>query len=83
MPVIGYHDTLTTIRNVGPCWDLPETTAEDGRAARIRKLAEQGLSKRQIALEVFGYAGGAAYTAAKQATTTQTPVQATVSGRVG
>jgi hypothetical protein len=63
-PVIGYQDIVTATRNGGPRRDMPEPDQEsDERVEWIRELAAQGLSKRQIALEVFGYAGGAAYTA--------------------
>jgi hypothetical protein len=63
-PMIGYQDIVTAIRNGGPQRDMPEPDHEsDERVEQIRELAAQGLSKRQIALEVFGYAGGAAYTA--------------------
>jgi hypothetical protein len=81
-PVIGYRDIITATRNGGPRREMPEAgeTSENDQAARIRELAAGGLSKRQIALEVFGYAGGAAYTAVSEAlqgcTTTATPVQA-------
>jgi len=63
-PVIGYQDIVMATRNGGPRRDVPEPDQEsDEREEWIRELAAQGLSKRQIALEVFGYAGGAAYTA--------------------
>jgi hypothetical protein len=63
-PVIGYRDIIRATRSGGPRRDLPEVDQEGNeQMARIRELADQGLSKRQIALEVFGYAGGAAYTA--------------------
>lgn len=60
-PVIGYQDILTATWKGGPRRSMPEAQNGDGdpgRARRIRELAAQGVSKRQIALEVFGYAGG-------------------------
>lgn len=68
-PVVSYQDIITATANGGPQRAMPEAqgSAGDDQTARIRELAEQGLSKRQIALEVFGYAGGSAYTAVSKA----------------
>ena len=48
---------------------MPVIEGERGgdQVERIRELAARGLSKNKIALEVFGYAGGKAYTAVNQA----------------
>jgi len=82
-PVIGYQDIRQAVSNGGPRCTMPTVeynASGDDQAARIKELSGQGLSKRQIALEIFGYAGGAAYTAVTEAlqsctTTTRTPVQ--------
>lgn len=39
----------------------PPPSEVDGQAQRVRELHAQGMSKRQIALQVFGYTGGAAW----------------------
>lgn len=62
-PLVGYEDIVTATSNGGPRGTIPEGVpgGEDDQVARIRELAEGGLSKRQIGLEVFGYAGGKAH----------------------
>ena len=57
---------LTTGKPTNP---MPVIEGERGgdQMERIRDLAAAGKSKRQIALEVFGYDGGAACTAVNQA----------------
>jgi hypothetical protein len=69
-PMVSYQDIITATRNGGPRHATPQAdgeSLEDEQTQRIRELAEQGLSKRQIALEVFGYAGGSAYTTVSKA----------------
>lgn len=58
-PWISHADIATALAGNGPQRDMPD----DGRdqAQRIKALAASGASKRQIALTVFGYAGGAAF----------------------
>ena len=82
-PVVSYQTILETLAGEGPQQATPvveRDAGDDDRAKHIRALAEEGLSKRQIALEVFGYAGGAAYTAVNEAlqgdtTTTRRVIQ--------
>jgi hypothetical protein len=63
-PYITREDFIKALTNSGPKLSMPEIIGGSGsREERIRELAEGGLSKRQIALEVFGYDGGAAYQA--------------------
>jgi hypothetical protein len=74
-PYISHHAIAQALTDGGPRRHLPETTQarEDvEQAGRIHELAGRGLSKRQIALEVFGYTGGAAYTAVTEALETAT-----------
>jgi hypothetical protein len=87
-PVIGYRDILTAMKNGGPRHAMPEAQEDREQAeqaALIRKLAADGLSKRQIALEVFGYVGGAAYTAVNEALQdgTTTTAEAVQAGSIG
>ncbi|MCP4535980.1 MAG: hypothetical protein GY832_02440 [Chloroflexi bacterium] len=63
-PLISYQDIITATHNGGPRHAMPQVDGEglgDEQTQLIRELAEQGLSKRQIGLEVFGYAGGKAH----------------------
>lgn len=67
-PYISHHAIASAITGDGPRHQLPEPSGRGAvsapdRTARIKELIGQGLSKRQIALEVFGYVGGAAYQA--------------------
>lgn len=55
-------------RSEAPGWaDLAGEDPDDEQAAMIRQLFDDGLSKRKIQREVFGYTGGAAYTAVSEA----------------
>ncbi len=55
-------------RGAGAQQPLPELSyPERAEAARIQALAAQGLSKREIQRQIFGYAGGAAYEAVARA----------------
>ncbi len=82
-PMVSYQTILEALAGGDPQQATPAVEVEadvDARDERIRALAADGLSKRQIALEVFGYAGGAAYTAVTEAleggtTTTETVIQ--------
>lgn len=64
-PIIGYDDIIATVNGAGPQHEMPCDDLSEGE--RIRALAEEGLSQRQIALAVYGYVGGAAYRRVKQA----------------
>jgi len=85
-PMVSYQTILEALAGGGPQQATPAVEVDadiDARDERIRALAAEGLSKRQIALEVFGYAGGAAYTAVTEAlgsgtTTTETVIQGPV-----
>jgi hypothetical protein len=61
-PYISHHAIAGALPEGGPRHQLPEATPEAAPdTARIRELLQRGLSKRQVALEIFGYVGGAAY----------------------
>ncbi len=72
-------DALAGLDNGGPQKRLEADTEEDGlpaiieddptldEPARIRALSEQGLSRNAIQRRVFGYTGGAAFAAVKDA----------------
>jgi len=62
-PFISTRTITADVSDGGPRYPMPEggNGGNGNQEQRIRELAEQGYSKRQIALEVFGYAGGSAY----------------------
>ncbi len=63
-PIISHSNIITAIASGGPRQALPEVIQAGGdgdQGGRIRQLAEEGLSKRRICLEVFGYTGGKAF----------------------
>lgn len=63
-PHISHHDIMAAVRDGGPRYDMPELPDDrrgDDRTRRILALAGEGLSKRQIQMEVFGYTGGHAF----------------------
>ncbi|MBU1879407.1 MAG: hypothetical protein KJ734_10695 [Chloroflexi bacterium] len=61
-PFISRQDILAAVTGAGPRQSLPDTpsTSDDDLADSIRALHAEGLSKRQIQLQVFGYDGGKA-----------------------
>lgn len=69
-PFVSAQTIMADVSNGGARFPMPEVGSNGGngnQVARIKELAEQGYSKRQIALEVFGYAGGSAYQAVTDA----------------
>jgi DNA segregation ATPase FtsK/SpoIIIE-like protein len=60
-PVIAYEDIIVALAGSGPQNPMP-TEADVTREELIRILAGEGLSQRQIELQVFGYTGGKAHT---------------------
>lgn len=63
-PYISHNAITNAIGDGGPQQQLPETVqtaADNDKADRIKELFARGLSKRQIAIEIFGYVGGAAF----------------------
>lgn len=65
-PYIGHQDIIAAVADRGPRQAMPDAPSsnndqDDERVRRILELADQGKSKRQICLEVFGYAGGRAF----------------------
>ncbi|MBN1811790.1 MAG: DNA translocase FtsK [Anaerolineae bacterium] len=70
-PYISHRAIAGAVSGSGPSQALPEVIEEgeserSEQAGRIRELAARGLSRRQIAIEVLGYAGGAAYQTVKE-----------------
>ena len=58
-PIIGHDDIMTALSGQGPRSEMPG--GEQGEPERIRDLARQGMSKRQIELTMYGYSGGSAH----------------------
>lgn len=58
-PIITHSDILAAMRGGGPQNGMPETKQDE--KDKIVELNGQGLSRRQIAIAVYGYDGGAAH----------------------
>lgn len=57
-PIIGYEDILAAMSGSGPQREIADELSE---AERIAELHEQGMSRRQIALAIFGYTNAKVY----------------------
>lgn len=66
-PFINSNVIMADVSNGGARFPMPEAGGNGGTNSemvrRIKELAAQGVSKRQICLDVFGYTGGAAFDA--------------------
>jgi hypothetical protein len=66
-PFVNAKTIIADVSNGGARFPMPEWAGnEQGNGSqewRIKELAAQGMSKRQICLDVFGYTGGAAFDA--------------------
>jgi len=72
-PWISDAEIAGAVTGPGPQYELPESASNisteiqaGDQAARIRELHAQGLSARQIEIEVFGYDGGKAHRTVKE-----------------
>lgn len=63
----AYHAVLPTSTGAPPVVDVADKPADDRPETRIRALAAEGLSRSEIARQVFGYTGGSAANRVKQA----------------
>lgn len=61
-PIVRTPDIVAALDGSGPRHAMPSDDDQD-QDEQIRRLAAEGLSKRAIQERVFGYTGGAAYTA--------------------
>jgi hypothetical protein len=68
-PIINESEIMNAIDGTGPRGTFPSYDAGDRQVSdgQIRDLDSQGLSKRQIALRLFGYSGGHAHERITQA----------------
>jgi len=67
-PYISRQDILAAVAGGGPRQALPALAeASDDQAEHIRELHAEGLSRRQIQLQVFGYDGGKAARVVREA----------------
>lgn len=57
-PIIGYDDILSSMAGGGPQRDVPQEQSEDDK---ILDLYERGMSRRQVALAVWGYTNAKCY----------------------
>lgn len=79
---ISRDEFVKALAGGGPRFPMPETGGNGGdnggdgnQEQRIRDLAAQGMSKRQICLDVFGYAGGAAFDAVSKVLSDTTTIE--------
>ena len=64
VPMITRQHLLAAVNGGGPAMPMPESPQLEsnvGKAAQILSLAGEGLSRREIERQVFGYTGGSAH----------------------